>query len=65
MIVNNMNNFVQPIMCCEIMEGIPHKKKITPPELEKVKTHEEKKKKEVVTEKIDIYYFDHGNSAQV
>lgn len=49
-------------MCCEIMEGIPHKKK-TVPELEKVKTHEEKKKKEVVTEKIDIYYFDHGNSA--
>ncbi|KAK9305186.1 hypothetical protein QLX08_003704 [Tetragonisca angustula] len=47
-------HYAEPFMCCEISEGIPSKKK-TPPKPEERKVE--------VTEKIDIYYFDHGNSA--
>ncbi|XP_060820800.1 uncharacterized protein LOC132909769 [Bombus pascuorum] len=49
-------------MCCEISEGIPNKKKHDAPESVDTPPKTEKKKVEV-TEKIDIYYFDHGNSA--
>lgn len=49
-------------MCCEISEGIPNKKKHDAPESVNTPPKTEKKKVEV-TEKVDIYYFDHGNSA--
>ncbi|XP_029055695.1 uncharacterized protein LOC114882805 [Osmia bicornis bicornis] len=49
-------------MYCEISEGIPNKRKQNPPKV--VKPEEKEKEKEIkVTEKIEIYYFDHGNSA--
>lgn len=47
-------------MYCEISEGIPNKRKQNPP---KVVKSEEKEKEKKMTEKIEIYYFDHGNSA--
>ncbi|XP_076748706.1 uncharacterized protein LOC143422145 isoform X2 [Xylocopa sonorina] len=55
-------HYAEPFMCCEISEGIPNKKK-----RERLKSpartcNTDEKRKETA-EKIDIYYFDHGNSA--
>ncbi|OAD57474.1 hypothetical protein WN48_02016 [Eufriesea mexicana] len=54
-------HYAEPFMCCEISEGIPNKKKCNTPDPVKILKSEEKKVE--ITEKIDIYYFDHGNSA--
>ncbi|XP_017889055.1 uncharacterized protein LOC108630332 [Ceratina calcarata] len=50
-------------MCCEISEGIPDKKKREAPKPAAAKVTKPVEDKVEVTEKIDIYYFDHGNSA--
>ncbi|XP_031848389.1 uncharacterized protein LOC116433906 [Nomia melanderi] len=52
-------------MCCEISEGIPNKRNTNAPKTVKpLKFAEKPKAEEVRTmEKIEIYYFDHGNSA--
>ncbi|XP_053995354.1 uncharacterized protein LOC128885365 [Hylaeus anthracinus] len=52
-------------MCCEISEGIPNKRKSDDPKMTKPPRIENKHiDKEMGTmEKIEIYYFDHGNSA--
>ncbi|XP_076303199.1 uncharacterized protein LOC143221677 [Lasioglossum baleicum] len=58
-------HYAEPFMCCEISEGIPNKrctktpKPITPPKPEETPKPEEPSP----MEKIEIYYFDHGNSA--
>ncbi|KAK2588771.1 hypothetical protein KPH14_001651 [Odynerus spinipes] len=55
----------KPFVCCEISEGIPNKMKNSavktkPPKYQEAKP---KGKRENLAERIDIYYFDHGNSA--
>lgn len=52
-------------MCCEISEGIPNKKRHNAVKSTKpLKVDDIQKDNEVETmEKIEIYYFDHGNSA--
>ncbi|CAK9809630.1 hypothetical protein ANTQUA_LOCUS6102 [Anthophora quadrimaculata] len=55
-------HYAEPFMCCEISEGIPNKKKRVLSSCQGKTTKTEEKKFEVA-ERIDIYYFDHGNSA--
>ncbi|XP_043259641.1 uncharacterized protein LOC122401519 [Colletes gigas] len=52
-------------MCCEISEGIPNKKRnATVGTSKPIKLEDKQKYKETeAMEKIEIYYFDHGNSA--
>lgn len=51
-------------MCCEISEGIPNEQKddIGKATLPKYESKPKEREKQTI-EKIDIYYFDHGNSA--
>lgn len=44
-------------------DGIPREKKLTPRKIDSPK--EQPDTKEEYSERIDIYYFDHGNSAYV
>lgn len=55
----------QSFVCCQISEGIPSKsQKYETDKWKPPKYHSRMKpKKEEVMEKIDIYYFDHGNSS--
>ncbi|XP_078044093.1 LOW QUALITY PROTEIN: uncharacterized protein LOC144473770 [Augochlora pura] len=58
-------HYAEPFMCCEISEGIPNKRSIKPLKTVTASKVEEKAKIENLRpmEKIEIYYFDHGNSA--
>ncbi|XP_076387624.1 uncharacterized protein LOC100876945 [Megachile rotundata] len=55
-------HYAEPFMYCEMSEGIPNKRKPICSKVTKSKV-KEADKEEKVTEKIEIYYFDHGNSA--
>lgn len=52
-------------MYCEVSEGIPNKRKSSARKITKLVKDEDKQKdkEREATERIDIYYFDHGNSA--
>ncbi|XP_076231925.1 uncharacterized protein LOC143177696 [Calliopsis andreniformis] len=58
-------HYSEPFMCCEISEGIPNKRKRDDQKMAKLLRDEEKQKhkEREAAERIDIYYFDHGNSA--
>ncbi|XP_051172406.1 uncharacterized protein LOC127288794 [Leptopilina boulardi] len=53
-------HYPKPYMFCELSEGIPQKKSQEVENSSENKIHQTVQKP---TEKIDIYYFDHGNSA--
>ncbi|XP_020707951.2 uncharacterized protein LOC105685842 [Athalia rosae] len=55
---NQYQNYPKSYVCCEMSEGIPKKQKR---DLEKLRAPGHNV--EDGSEKIDIYYFDHGNSA--
>nr|XP_033322826.1 uncharacterized protein LOC117218501 [Megalopta genalis] len=58
-------HYAEPFVCCEISEGIPNKRSAKAIKTVTASKAEEKAKIEDPRpmEKIEIYYFDHGNSA--